>query len=260
MTLDQRFDLSPSSAPSLGRLVQESAVVPIEVVPRTDYSFLPSLGDIVNALPADDDPDEELVPTVRLPRRRRTGGRNVARATAALFVTLAGTGVAMAAWMTPAELGTAPSVPIVVGPSRIGIDTEALSLAVGAEALRRVRVPMASTVTDEPESDAPPAATRFIDEAPVPAPAIDFDPDAASWALDRAAVSAGTCRSVDDPSGVARVIVTFAPSGRVTSATVNGPPFAGTTTGGCVARFLRSATVPPFSGDHVTVAKTVVVR
>jgi hypothetical protein len=38
---------------------------------------------------------------------------------------------------------------------------------------------------------------------------------------------------------------------------VQGPPFAGTATGGCIARAFKSASVPPFSGDPVTVQKTV---
>jgi hypothetical protein len=42
------------------------------------------------------------------------------------------------------------------------------------------------------------------------------------------------------------VTVTFASSGRVTTANV-APPFAGTPTGSCIARAVRSATVPPFS-------------
>ena len=59
---------------------------------------------------------------------------------------------------------------------------------------------------------------------------------------------------------MATVVVTFAPSGRVTSANVNGPPFAGTRTGGCIASTMRRARVPAFSGDHVTVSKTVTIH
>jgi hypothetical protein len=56
------------------------------------------------------------------------------------------------------------------------------------------------------------------------------------------------------------VTITFSPSGRVTSATIGGPPFAGTPTGGCIAATLRRARVPPFTGDMVTVKKTVEIR
>jgi hypothetical protein len=51
--------------------------------------------------------------------------------------------------------------------------------------------------------------------------------------------------------------VTFAPSGRVTQANLQGPPFAGTATGSCIAKAFRSSSVPPFEGDPVTVSKTV---
>jgi hypothetical protein len=56
------------------------------------------------------------------------------------------------------------------------------------------------------------------------------------------------------------VVITFAPSGRVTTATIGGPPFAGTPTGGCIAAALRKARVPAFEGERVTVSKTIVVQ
>lgn len=87
-----------------------------------------------------------------------------------------------------------------------------------------------------------------------------FDKNAAALALRAAEAEAGACRGAGDPSGTARVVVTFAPSGRVTTATVSGAPFAGTTTGGCIAARFRSAQVPAFTGSYVTVTKTVVVR
>lgn len=87
-----------------------------------------------------------------------------------------------------------------------------------------------------------------------------FDREAASLSLVAATEAALSCRSAEDPFGSARVLVTFAPSGRVTSATVNGPPFAGTETGGCIAGRFRAARVPAFAGEHVTVSKTVVIQ
>lgn len=87
-----------------------------------------------------------------------------------------------------------------------------------------------------------------------------FDANAARAALNSAAGAASGCRQEGDPSGTATVVVTFAPSGRVTSANISGPPFAGTKTGGCIAAALRGAKVPAFSGEHVTVSKTVVIQ
>lgn len=85
----------------------------------------------------------------------------------------------------------------------------------------------------------------------------EFDKSAASAALGTAVGQAAACKQPGDPSGTARVSVTFAPSGRVTVANVAGPPFAGTATGSCIARAFKTATVPAFSGDAVTVSKTV---
>ncbi len=109
---------------------------------------------------------------------------------------------------------------------------------------------------------AEPAKTETPKEEPKKEVAVagDFDAAAARASLGAAAGAAAGCRKADDPSGTARVTITFAPSGRVTSAVVSGPPFAGTATGGCIASAMRSARVPPFSGSPVTVGKTVLVN
>lgn len=87
-----------------------------------------------------------------------------------------------------------------------------------------------------------------------------FDSAAATAALNQAAASVAACRKDGDPTGSATVIVRYAPSGRVTSSTVEAGPFAGTVTGGCIATTFRKARVPAFSGDYVTVKKTVSIR
>jgi len=87
-----------------------------------------------------------------------------------------------------------------------------------------------------------------------------FNKSAAITALNSVAAAASACRKDGDPSGMAHVVITFAPSGRVTTAQVNGPPFAGTPTGGCIAARMRGARVPAFSGDFVTVSKTVIIH
>jgi hypothetical protein len=78
--------------------------------------------------------------------------------------------------------------------------------------------------------------------------------------LKSAAAQASSCRKDGDPSGTAVLTITFAESGRVTSATIQGPPFAGTATGGCIANTMRHASIPAFDGDRVTVTKTVVIE
>lgn len=84
-----------------------------------------------------------------------------------------------------------------------------------------------------------------------------FDRAAALAALDAAAIAARSCAQPGGPSGKAIVKVVFAPSGEVTSASVDDPPFAGTPVGGCIAAAFRSAHVPPFEGEPVMLEKSV---
>lgn len=79
-------------------------------------------------------------------------------------------------------------------------------------------------------------------------------------AMAGAATRAAVCRADSSPPGIARVIVTFLPTGEVKRATVRGSPFAGTVEGQCIADKFRSLRVPPFSGEgaeNVTVRKVV---
>ena len=87
-----------------------------------------------------------------------------------------------------------------------------------------------------------------------------FSKASAISALGAAAGAAGGCKKPGGPTGSGKVQVTFAPSGRVTSATVMGGPFAGTAVGGCVAGAFRRAKVPAFSGNAVTVSKSFAIN
>ncbi len=93
-------------------------------------------------------------------------------------------------------------------------------------------------------------------EASFPAAAGGFSKDAAVAALSVAASQATVCKRPEGPWGSGKALVTFAPSGRVTTANVTGPPFSGTPVGGCVASVFRRARIPSFSGDSVTVSKS----
>lgn len=117
----------------------------------------------------------------------------------------------------------------------------------------------AVAVTPPPTTPVEPTPSAEVPEKPATTPGT-FDSAAAATALGGAASKASSCRQEGDPSGVARVTVTFANSGSATHAIVDGPPFAGTATGGCIAATMRGATVPPFTGDRVTVKKTVVIQ
>jgi predicted Zn finger-like uncharacterized protein len=107
--------------------------------------------------------------------------------------------------------------------------------------------------TPDPVKTAEPAKTA--DPAPA-AGGKEFDRAAALSALNKAAGAAKGCKKDDGPTGSGKVRVTFAPSGNVTSAVVDGPPFAGTPVGGCVASAFRGAHVPPFDGSPVAVPKS----
>ncbi|MEO8904065.1 MAG: zinc-ribbon domain-containing protein [Polyangiaceae bacterium] len=96
-------------------------------------------------------------------------------------------------------------------------------------------------------------------EEPIPAGASDAQPfskSSAISALTAASMSANACKKPGGPTGTGKATVTFAPSGRVTTATVAGGSYAGTAVGGCVASGFRKAHVPPFSGSAVTVSKS----
>lgn len=85
-----------------------------------------------------------------------------------------------------------------------------------------------------------------------------FDARAAGAAIDAAFARARNCRQPEEAGGLVTVHLRYAPSGRVTNATVSGS-FAGTKTGGCIAATLRTARVPPFSGDYLTVKRSATI-
>jgi len=117
-----------------------------------------------------------------------------------------------------------------------------------------------SSETAKPAIIAPAPGTPVAAEPKSSEPEGPFNAEAARAALASSVAQASSCRKPGDPSGVAVVTITFSPSGRVTSATIGGPPFAGTPTGGCIAATLRRARVPAFTGDMVTVKKTVEIQ
>lgn len=136
-----------------------------------------------------------------------------------------------------------------------------VALPVTAPAPRSAETAPAVATAAAPAPDAPATEAAAEPAAVLDAdPAGPFDRAAASAALNESVAQASACRKEGDPSGVASVVITFATSGRVTSANVSGPPFAGTPTGGCIAAALRRTKVPPFSGDRVTISKTVVIQ
>ncbi|MET0596079.1 MAG: zinc-ribbon domain-containing protein [Polyangiaceae bacterium] len=108
-----------------------------------------------------------------------------------------------------------------------------------------------------PPGAAPPAVANPTPPAPVARSRGDFNTQAAREALEDAAARASKCKTIDTPSGTARVAVTFAPNGQATNAVIESGPFVGTSAGTCVAAKFKAARVPSFTGDSVLVRKSV---
>jgi len=157
----------------------------------------------------------------------------------------------------PADTAAAPATPAAAAPAAAApapaAATPGAPVRPAATTAAASTTPAQPAATTTPTAPATPREPRTVGSDP-------FDAAAARAALDASAGQASTCRKEGDPSGVAVVIITFAPTGRVTTANISGPPFAATPTGGCIASTLRKTRVPPFAGDLVTVKKTVTIH
>jgi hypothetical protein len=134
-----------------------------------------------------------------------------------------------------------------------------------------------SEATSPPKKDAPPvdenAAANTEHETPAPAASVaaaeptiaesadeapEFDKAAALSALDDAVAGLPACNQPSAGPGTTRVAISFAPTGRVTTAILENPgPFAGTPVAGCIVTRLRGMHIPKFSGETVTLHRTV---
>ena len=94
-----------------------------------------------------------------------------------------------------------------------------------------------------------PAATA----APTSSAKAPFNTAAARDALSAAAARAAGCKGT---SGTGKIQLTFATSGKVSSAQIVAGPFGGTAAGKCALRHFKAAKVPAFSGSPQTVAKS----
>jgi hypothetical protein len=107
-----------------------------------------------------------------------------------------------------------------------------------------------TTETTTTTAVAPPPATTTARPAPPPE-AVDpstlpATPDRSTIQAVLSARTAAVTACANGAHGLADVDIVIASSGRITTATVNGP-FAGTPVGSCIARAIRGATFPPFS-------------
>ena len=74
-----------------------------------------------------------------------------------------------------------------------------------------------------------------------------------------AKLNLATCKVDGDPTGAGHITLTFLPAGDVERAVVD-QPFAGTTSGKCIARLFKSVRVPKFKGAPVTVGQSFLLQ
>ncbi len=157
----------------------------------------------------------------------------------------------------PIQAGTAPAVapvPAAVEPAA------AVKPAANDEKKDEAAKEPAATSESKEAATKPSVPSRPTASAKKPvlpratkAAAGPFNVEAAKTALNSAATKAGSCSGT---SGKGKVQLTFAPSGKVSSAELVDGPFAGTPAGKCALKHFKAAHVPPFSGAPQTVAKS----
>ena len=96
--------------------------------------------------------------------------------------------------------------------------------------------------------------------APARSAKSNVDEEALQQALSQAAQRAKGCHVPGGPTGNVRVSITFAPSGDVTGATVQGAAFSNTVEGECIAAKFRALHIPAFAGSDFVTKKTVAIE
>jgi hypothetical protein len=118
--------------------------------------------------------------------------------------------------------------------------------------------PRAATPTSKGEK---PPETELPDPAASPrASKSNVDDEALQAALSQAAQRAKGCHVEGGPTGTVRVAVTFAPSGDVTGASVQGAAFTNTVEGECIAAKFRALHIPAFAGAEFVAKKSVTIE
>jgi hypothetical protein len=115
--------------------------------------------------------------------------------------------------------------------------------------------PTSSPVETSPTSSGPATAAQAR-----PKRFAGFNAKMAKDAIDGAAPRLKACRTEGGPAGPASVVVTFAPTGRVSNVSLTTTGYAGTRTGNCIVERLREVRVPEFAGAPVTVKRSVTIR
>jgi hypothetical protein len=112
--------------------------------------------------------------------------------------------------------------------------------------------------TTPPAAEVVPFAKPIPTRLPPPGGAPPFDRGAAALAL--GAAQTQPCHVPGGPTGPGHVTIVWDPSGRVSSATIDQGPLVGTVIGACLEHVYGTATVPPFAGAPVRVAKSFVLQ
>ena len=144
----------------------------------------------------------------------------------------------------------APAAPVEAAPAAAGptaADPSEPNAALAAAGTSPSDKPVAASRAPSSAKKPPPRATK-------PVVAAQFDKAAAKEALNSAATKASSCGSGGGAKG--KVQLTFANSGKVSSAEITEGPFAGTPAGKCALRHFKAARIPAFSGPPQTVAKS----
>jgi hypothetical protein len=123
-----------------------------------------------------------------------------------------------------------------------------------------------TTVAQTSPQDAPKSgdlsagfANKFAQAAAKQRPSARFDKDVAEKALAAGFAKAAGCHNKGEPTGVASVTLSIAPSGQVLSVTV-APPFATSFTAECIRNALRESTIPPFQGSPGRLAHSITIH
>jgi len=86
-----------------------------------------------------------------------------------------------------------------------------------------------------------------------------FDPEAAKRTLAPLNEKLRACRKRPDPPGMARITLSFAPSGHVLSTTV-AQPFSTTATGRCIVETFSGASIPRYAGGPARLNLTLALK
>jgi hypothetical protein len=157
--------------------------------------------------------------------------------------------------VTPAAQPASPTQPTepVAGAAPAEPSAEGAPAEPGTEVAPAAPPGAPAAAAAKPE--APKSTRKPLPRASAPSSQKPFDKGAAKAALATATSAAAGCGQGGAP-GKGKIQVTFAPSGKVSDATLVEGPFAGTAAGKCALRHFRAARVPAFSGAPVTVAKS----